>query len=37
MVRRLGANHDIAGTEVRVEASCDPGEEDVSRLEMLDK
>jgi len=37
MVRSLGADHDIAGAEVRVEASSDSGEEDVGRLELLDK
>jgi hypothetical protein len=37
MVRRLGADHDIAGAEVRVEASSDPGEENVGRLELLDE
>jgi len=37
MVRSLGADHDIAGAEVWVEASSDPGEEDVGRLELLDK
>jgi hypothetical protein len=37
MVCRLGADHDIAGAEVWVEASRDPGEEDVGWLELLDK
>src|SRR5206468_1357633 len=37
MVCRFGADHDIAGTEVRVEASSDSGEEDVGWLELLDK
>src|SRR5215211_370052 len=37
MVCRLGADHDIAGAEVWVEASSDPGEEDVGWLELLDK
>ena len=37
MVRCLGADHDITGAEVRVEASSDPGEQDVGRLELLNK
>ena len=37
MVRSLGADHDIAGAEVRVEASSDPSEEHVGWLELLDK
>src|SRR5438552_13638018 len=37
MVCRFGADHDIAGAEVWVEASSDPGEKDVGRLELLDK
>ena len=37
MLRSLGADHDITGAEVRVEASSDPGEEDVTRLELLDE
>jgi hypothetical protein len=37
MVCRLAADHDIAGAEVWVEASSDPGEEDVRRLELLDE
>ena len=37
MVHSLGADHDIAGAEVWVEASSDPREQDVGRLELLDK
>jgi len=37
MVCRFGADHDIAGAEVWVEASGDSGEKDVGRLELLDK
>ena len=37
MVRSFGADHDITGAEVRVEASSDPGEEDVGWLELLDE
>jgi hypothetical protein len=37
MVRRFGADYDIARAEVWVEASSDPSEEDVGWLELLDE